>query len=312
MEPMQRLATVTPDSTLDTTAVAERVEANRKIRCTEAQHHPGGGGINVARAVHQLGGEATAVWTAGGLFGEWVARLLDEEGVPNVPVDVDGDTRQSFAVIEQGSRRHFRFSTPGPHLSEGELDRIVDAVRDLDPGILVLGGGLPPGTPSDFYARLAAVGAGLGARVIVDSHGEPLRQAVAAGDVFLIKPNHAELLDAAGVPRGTDDVDIEDLARELAADTDTNVLVSLGPGGAMLVTPEEVRDYGAPAVPIRSRIGAGDSMVAGTALRLAQGSDLPDAARYGLAAGAAAVMTPGTELCRADDVAALADRIRVG
>jgi 6-phosphofructokinase 2 len=79
------------------------------------------------------------------------------------------------------------------------------------------------------------------------------------------------------------------------------VLVTLGPAGALLVTADGAQRIAVPTVPIRSRVGAGDSTVAGVVLALAEGRELPEAARRGVAARAAAVMTAGTELCRGDN-----------
>jgi 6-phosphofructokinase 2 len=87
------------------------------------------------------------------------------------------------------------------------------------------------------------------------------------------------------------------------------IVVSLGAAGALLVTSEEVTRLRAPTVPITSKIGAGDSMVAGIVLNLARGETVQEAARFGVAAGSAAVMTPGTELCRREDTERLYERI---
>ncbi len=299
---MAGLVTLTVNPTMDTTAQAESVQPDRKIRCTEAQRDPGGGGLNVARAITALGGEATAVWTKGGLFGSAIGPLLDDEGVAHVAVEIRGETRQSLAVIESGSGRHYRFSLPGPELDEVELDRIVSTVRRQGPSLLVLSGGLPPGVDPAFYARVIEEVASQGARVIIDSHGEALRAALDGGGVFLVKPNYREVLQATGEDPDAEDPDVVAAAHRLVADTDTSaVLVSLGAAGAVLVTGEQVERIGAPTVPIRSRIGAGDSMVGGLAWRLHENDDLRRAARYGVAAGTAAVMTPGTELCRRED-----------
>jgi 6-phosphofructokinase 2 len=168
----------------------------------------------------------------------------------------------------------------------------------------VISGGLPPGTPPEFSARLAAVGAGLGARVVLDTHDEPLRAALESGAVTVVKPNVRELL-AVAAPEG-DEPPLEEVAGTLLGRAGLEaVVVSLGADGALLVTPEGTERIAAPEVPVRSRIGAGDSLVAGLSLRLLQGKGIEEAAAYGVAAGTAAVMTPGTELCRRED----ADRL---
>jgi len=299
---MPGVLTVTINPSLDTTARAERIEPDRKIRCSAVRHDPGGGGINVARAIHRLGGTATALWAVGGIFGRHLAKLLTDQEVDHDPVEIEGQTRQSFAVIEGDGGRHFRFSTPGPDLRADELDRILARAEQWAPELAVISGGLPPSVPADFYVRLSRSLASYGARVVVDTHGDPLQASLAEGAVFLAKPNYRELLTAAGLA-DQDRPDIAGAARRLIEEGAASaILVSLGTAGAVLVDGEGEDRIPAPTVPIRSRIGAGDSMVGGLVWRLACGDDLPTAARYAVAAGSAAVMSPGTELCRRDDV----------
>ena len=136
--------------------------------------------------------------------------------------------------------------------------------------------------------------------MIVDSAGDPLREAVAAG-VDAIRVNYAEMVQLAGRPL-QDDARIESAARGLIESGKCrHVVVSLGAGGAIVVTPERARRIVSPAVPIRSRVGAGDSMLGGIVLQCARGWSFEDAVRFGVAAGTAAVMTEGSELCRRED-----------
>jgi 6-phosphofructokinase 2 len=164
----------------------------------------------------------------------------------------------------------------------------------------VVSGSLPPGVPADFYGRIADRLPAT-CRVIVDAKRDSLREAADRG-VFLVKPNLRELAQLTG-ERAGDERAIERQAKTLIDERGVQaVLVSLGSGGAMLVTAEKAEHLRSPAVPIRSKVGAGDSMVAGIVVSLARGNGIRQAAAYGVAAGAAAVMTPGTELCRREDV----------
>jgi 6-phosphofructokinase 2 len=136
---------------------------------------------------------------------------------------------------------------------------------------------------------------------VVDTKDAALARALDAG-VFLIKPNIHELEQLVGRELAGDRA-VAEAAGEIVDRGGAEVaLVSLGRGGAMLVTADGVEHLRAPVVPLGSKVGAGDSMVGGLAVALARGRELRDAARYAVAAGAAAVMTPGTELCRAEDV----------
>ena len=303
------VVTFTANPSLDTTATAERVDPDTKIRCTEARHDPGGGGINVARALTELGTEAAAVWVKGSLYGDLIGRMLDARGVEHHPVDADGDNRQSFAVIERDSERHFRFSTPGPGYGGEEVERMASEVRRLRPDVLVLSGGIPDGAPVDTLRRLASPDVAGEATVVLDTHGPPLLAALEGGDVDVVKPNYRELREAAG-QAADEEFDVAAAARKLMGDRGAgSVLVSLGAGGALLVSDGDERRLSAPTVPIRSRIGAGDSMTAGLVSRLVRGDEVAEAARFAVAAGTAAVMTPGTELCRAEDVKRLVEAV---
>ena len=74
----------------------------------------------------------------------------------------------------------------------------------------------------------------------------------------------------------------------------------LGPH-AMLATAEECRRSPAARVEAVGSIGAGDSMLSGMLVALAKGWGLTEAMRFGVAAGSAALLHPGTELCRRED-----------
>ncbi len=306
---MATITTLTMNPAVDVSTRVDRVTAEDKLRCDAPRRDPGGGGINVARVVRRLGGDARAVFAAAGSSGALLGTLLEDEGVDNDPVDVDGFTRENLFISEEDSDRQFRFLMPGAELDEAARDRLVErALRD-DPDYLVASGSLPPGVPTDFYATLARAARERGVRMILDTSGDALRDGVGPG-VFLLKPNLRELGQLAGRDV-TEDPEQEAAALELVDDDRAlHVVVSLGRAGALLANAHGIERIPAPTVPIRSKVGAGDSAVGGIVHRLARGDDVATAARMGVAAGAATVMTPGTELCRSDDVERLFERIR--
>jgi 6-phosphofructokinase 2 len=252
----------------------------------------------------RMGGASLALWAKGGATGELLHELLDRESVAHRPIPMDGLVRESFAVFERVSGRQFRFGTPGPTLSSDGLAALLDQVKRLDPfpRLVVGSGSLPPGIDERFFADLAEASAAGGARFILDTHGAPLRRALDTHRVYLMKPNLRELGALVGREL-QDDADVTAAARAIVNDGAAEVvLVSLGAAGALVVTRDLVDRIVAPTVPVRSRIGAGDSTVAGIAFALARGEPIGRAARFGVAAGAAAVMTPGSDLCRREDV----------
>jgi 6-phosphofructokinase 2 len=299
---MARIVTLTLNPSIDTSSSVGRVVAERKLRCSPPVHEPGGGGINISRAVRNLGGESVAVFPAGGHNGEKLVDLLDAENIRHRPLRIEQGTRENFTVYEESTGQQYRFGMPGPTLGKKEWKRCIEEVLGTAPapGFVAASGSLPPGVPNDFYAQLAHSLRDAGARMILDTSGPALAIGVDAG-VYLIKPNLRELQDIMG-EEYRDEAQQEEWAGQLIRQGRSEVVViSLGAGGAVAFWKDGRLRLRAPTVPIKSKVGAGDSMVGGMVLALSRGMDLPDVVRFGMAAGAAAVMTPGTELCRRED-----------
>lgn len=297
------IATLTLNPALDITTAAERVVPTHKIRCAAPRYDPGGGGINVARVATRIGVNAVALFPSGGAIGDQLQQLLKAEKVPVSSVPVEGRTRESFVVDEEESGLQFRFVLPGPSLPAEAQELILDRLRALprSPACIVVSGSLPPGVRPDFFERLRALSAEHRALLLLDMPGERLHECAGPG-VFLIKPNLRELEAACGQELRSER-DESRAARQLVQlGLAEVVLVSLGARGALLATAQETHRL--PSLPVQacSAVGAGDSMVAGIAAGLANGFPLLDAARLGVAAGAAALITPGTELARLEDI----------
>jgi 6-phosphofructokinase 2 len=296
---MAKIVTLTMNPSIDTSSSVDRVVAGRKLRCTPPVHEPGGGGINISRAVRNLGGESVAVYPAGGQNGERLIDLLDAENIGHRALRIEQGTRENFMVYEESTGQQYRFGMPGPTLSGEERQRCIEEVLGASPApeFIAASGSLPPGVPNDFYAHLARSVRDAGARMILDTSGPALAVGVDAG-VYLIKPNLRELQDIMGEEYRFE-AQQEEWAGQLIREGRCEVVViSLGAGGAVAFWRDGRLRLRAPTVPIKSKVGAGDSMVGGMVLALSKGMDLPDVVRFGMAAGAAAVMTPGTELCR--------------
>lgn len=298
---MPAIVTLTMNPALDIATTTDLVVPTEKLRCGEPRYDPGGGGINVARAVRRLGGDALAVFPVGGMSGEMLCRLLAGEGVPHSAVPIAGLTRESLAVVERQSGKQYRFLLPGPSIAARDQERCLDtlAAHLAGASFLVASGSLPPGVPADFYRRVAALARNNDLRFVLDTSGPAL--AGAGGGIFLLKTSLRELEQLTGAAVKSEQ-DEERAARAVLAEGRTEILVvSLGARGALLATGREVRRFAAVPVAALSSVGAGDSMVAGIVLSLARGWALTDAVRFGMAAGAAALLYPGTELCRRDD-----------
>ncbi|HHS14346.1 MAG TPA: 1-phosphofructokinase family hexose kinase [bacterium] len=307
---MKKIVTFTLNPAIDKSSSVENVVAERKLYCKTPRFEPGGGGVNVSRAIRKLGGESTLLYPAGGLTGDRLEELLDREGLTHRPIPVNGVTRESLVVLEESTGRQFRFNMPGPELSSAECDRSLDIVteacRSCD--YLVVSGSLPEDVPAGFYAKAVRTGKENGVKVIVDTSGEALKQALDEG-VYMIKPNIREFRNLVGEDI-REEAQIRHEARKIIKSGRCQILlISLGSAGALLVSEEVDRHIRPPTVPIVSKVGAGDSMVAGVVLSLARDKTIRESVLFGVAAGAAAVMTLGTELCRREDTERLYQRL---
>ncbi len=305
-----KIVTVTLNPCIDKTFWVERLVADRKLAGRDVHEYPGGGGINVARVITRLGCEAHALWSRGGDMGSRLGRLLDSEHLSHLPIPIDGEVRQNVIVTDRSTGEQYRFGMPGPRLSEAERLRWIEALRAIPESVeyVVVSGSLPDAAPVDWFGDLLRA-VPRGARIIVDTKQEALRRALEVG-VYLIKPNLRELEEIVGREMLHDE-EIEWVAREIIERGGAEVvLVSLGRGGAILVTAQRMDRFASPPVPVRSKVGAGDSMVGALTTALAEKRQLEEAARFGVAAGAAAVMNDGTELCRREDADRLWSSVR--
>jgi 6-phosphofructokinase 2 len=227
--------------------------------------------------------------------------MLGDEGVPHDTVTIAGVTRESLAVVERQSGNQYRFLLPGPTLRDHDCQRCLDVLASHLQGAeyLVASGSLPPGVPAGFYAEVGALARRHGARFVLDTSGSAL--AAAGPGIYLRKTSLRELEELSGQRLSTL-ADEERAALEVIASGRAQILlVSLGERGALLVTNGEICRLEAVKVEGVGSVGAGDSMVAGMILSLVRGSPLIEAVKFGTAAGAAALLRPGTELCRRDD-----------
>lgn len=299
----KKIVTVTLNPAIDKSSTVNSVAPEIKLRCEAPRYDPGGGGLNVSRVIQSLGGSSMAVYASGGLYGRQLQNLLDEEGLSHRPFPIAEPTRENLTIYEEKTGLQYRFGFPGAEMKKKEWQGLLESILALDPvpDFLVASGSLPPGVPEDFYASLADRMNAKGCQTILDTSGNPLREALSSA-TYIMKPNPRELGHLVG--RRLDDLAaIKIAAKEVVAKTRLEALVvSLGADGVFLVEAQSIIHIPSPPVEVRSKVGAGDSLVGALVLALAKGMPLVEAVRYGVAAGTAAVMTPGTELCRKHDV----------
>lgn len=303
-----RIVTLTMNPAVDVSFVVDRMSPTEKLRARNVRRDPGGGGVNVARVIRRLGGRSLAVFPAGGPGGARMEAMLRAERTPHRACPIAGETREDFAAEALDTGAQYRFVLPGPRLSGAECKAACDAVFALEPTMIVVSGSLPPGAPVTLYGRIARQARAARAKMALDASGVALRHGLAAG-VWLVKPNLAELAQASGAALADTGSRLAACRAIVAAGGAEIVALSMGGEGAMLVTAAAAWQAKAPAVAAVSTVGAGDSFMGALVLALASGLDHPEALRRAVAAGSAALLAPGSQLCLPADVHRLAERV---
>ena len=296
---MRKILTITLNPALDSAADVDTVVPDLKLRCENPSLEPGGGGVNVSRAITLLGGESTAFVALGGATGNMMAELLGEAGVNVQRFDGPGMTRQSTAILETSTGRQFRFGQPGPVWQATDVARaMAEIVLEADM-LVVATGSLPPGVPDDFYVQLGQRVKAAGAEMIVDTSGRAQKAILAAGHVLVkvLRMDRHESEQLAGEPLETPQAAArfaETIATRGLAEL---VIMARGADGSVFASAEACFHCVSPKGEVVSKVGAGDSFVGGLALGLARGLSMEEAGKLATATAAAAVMTPGSQLC---------------
>lgn len=294
------ILTVTLNPALDITVSIGKLTPMRKLRCSTPRYDPGGGGVNVSRAIKELGGTSRAFIALAGATGEQYREVLASAGLDVEVWKFEGETRFSLTVMEESTGEHYRFVLPGPAQDEAVAGDLLEAIsRSVGGGggFVVASGSLPPGLPADFFARLTRRTRDLGAQLVLDTSGPALRAALAERP-YIVRMNHIEAHELAGGGEDTPEA-VEKLAdRLLARGAAEIVIIALGAEGSFVATEGTRAHIRPPAVPVVSMVGAGDSSIGATTLALARGWPLIEACAFGVAAAASAVTTEATQLCR--------------
>ncbi len=296
------IATLTLNPSLDKTVTVDELVIDETNRWTSLRRDPGGKGINVSRVIHELGGETVAYGFIGGIDGETLKHLLRQQGVHFDFTPIKGEIRSNFIITDLKNRHQTRIDAPGPHISRDELKKLMNKISNIKPkpDFLVLAGSVPPGIPDDIYRRLIMEAKNSGMKTALDSDGKWLKEGI-KGKPDVVKPNVREAEELLET-KLADEAAIIQAAKTIADQGIGVAVVSRGKDGLIAVAGGRVVKAVPPQVEIRSTVGAGDSAVAALVLKLSQGYGIDEACRWAVAAGTAATLTPGTELCRREDV----------
>lgn len=296
-----RIVTLTVNPAIDISSEADVVRHTSKTRTYNEAIEPGGGGINVARVLRSLGVNVCATFLGGGMTGRVLDDLLSRAGIERRMIQIEDDSRISLTVVEKSTGHEFRFVPEGPDVTAREVESLLEGAASVECDYFVASGSLPPGIPDNFYARLCSKVTKTGARFVLDTSGGALKAALDAGGIFLIKPSRGEFESLAGRSLSTDQLAGE-AQRLVASGKVENVAITLGRDGAILASRDGTTI--SPAIPVEacSAVGAGDSFLAGMVYGFALGRPVEQAFRVGLASGAAAVLSCGSDLGKPEDL----------
>jgi 6-phosphofructokinase 2 len=295
------IATLTLNPAIDKSIEVEQLIPEKKMRCPKMMIEAGGGGINISKAIEELGGQSIAIFPFGGVNGKSLIKLLSQRNIIVKPIEIKDDTRESIVITELSTNKQYRFVMPGPQLSEAETKQIREAVENLENvSYLVVSGSLPLNIPDAFLSEIADIASAKKIKLVVDTSGKPLISALKKG-VYLIKPNLTELCFLSGkkhLEPGEIDHAVYDILKNGLCEV---IVVSMGSAGALLTTKRIRKRCPAPMVRKLSTVGAGDSMIAGILYMLEQNKSLEEAVQFGVACGSAATINKGSQLFKRND-----------
>lgn len=307
---MPSIVTLTLSPCIDKSTSVDKFIAEKKLKCTWPKYEPGGGGINVSRALKRFNVDSTCVYVSGGHTGKFLDELLLKENMNSFPVISLENSRENFIVFENSTNLQFRFGMPTNKVKASEWKHILKFLSSLSEiDYLVLSGSINSEIDETFFDELSDIVSKKKCKLIADTAGKPL-QKVIAGGAFLIKPNQNEYSGLFGNKElGIKEI-IETGNTILSNNRMENIIVSLGSKGALLISSKKSVLYAPPSVNVKSTVGAGDSMISGIIYSLINNKSIYESVKYGVACGTATTLNSGTELFKIADAEKLLNQIK--
>ena len=287
--------TVTLNPAIDKTVVIENFVPGAVNRIGSLREDAGGKGVNVSKCLKKLGADTVAVMILAGATGKRLESMLDDMKIPVLRVPAEGENRTNLKIIDPVNHTNTDINEPGPRINEDLLEGLKEKLgKSVSKGdIVVLSGSLPKGTDKSLYARWVKYFHHRGVSVYLDADGEPMAKGIAAVPA-MIKPNNDEL----AALMGKDKLTMEEMVAEGQRLLETGieeVVISLGGDGILFVSCEGCYKADALPVPVKSTVGAGDSVVAAMAYGKEKNLCREEKIRLAVAIGAASVMQDGSQ-----------------
>lgn len=304
------ITTICLNPCFDKTVNVDKLQPGQVNRIRDGRVDLGGKGINVAVVAKRLGLEVQCLGIMGENGASELTSMMDREGLRHHFLTVPGHVRTNMKVYSLDGQGVTEFNEPGTPLNESALKQFTQLAEKAtaDSDMVVLTGSLPPGCPEGTYKSLME--ALVGKKCILDTEGKELELAAKGAHPFLIKPNLREMEATLGIELRTMRA-IRDAALLFIRLGVQHSVVSMGAMGAMYISADKTLFSPALRVETKSTVGAGDAMIGGMLLGYEIEKNMAKAFRYGIAAGAASVMTEGTQLIVRSDFEALLDQVKI-
>ena len=155
---MGKILTITLNPAIDKSTIVDEIVPDQKIRCEKPKYEPGGGGINVSRALKKLGCQSTATFLSGGFIGKFFIELIEKENIVISPFSIKDQTRENLILFDKSTDNQYRFGMEGPDVEMGEWQGFLKKIEEInDVEYIVASGSLSPGIPIDFYSMLGRI-----------------------------------------------------------------------------------------------------------------------------------------------------------
>jgi len=287
------VVTLTVNPAIDRNVTVDRLVFEDRAYILSSNESAGGRGINASCVLRSFGAETLAIATCGGKSGRLLEEFLTKCEFPFSLVRIRQEIRTNITVADRQGLA-VKLNEKGPTLNPSEIARLEKAVRGSLRGAewLMLCGSLPPGVPSDFYARLIHYAQKLKVPVLLDADGEALEAALDEKPT-VVTPNQQEaerLLSRALITR-SHFFEAADRIRAMGAQS---IILSLGARGALAADSSgKAVEVVPPRIDALCPIGAGDALAAAFVWAQTQKHDFTDSVRWGVAAGTASARLPG-------------------
>ena len=304
------ITTICMNPCFDKTVEISELKVGQVNRIRDARVDLGGKGINVAVVAERLGLDVQCLGIMGKDGSEELTALIEKENLKHSFMQIPGHVRTNTKVVSGNGQGVTELNEPGPTVDDESLKKFFEMAKEktADSDIVVVTGSLPPGCPEGTYRDLLKILEGK--KCILDTEGKELELAAKGACPYLIKPNLKEMEATLGIELRTMRT-IRDAALLFIRLGVEHAVVSMGEMGAMYVSADKTLFAPALRVEIKSTVGAGDAMIGGMLLGYEKEKDMARAFRYGIAAGAASVMTAGTQLIVRKDFERLLDMVKI-